>query len=158
MIKKIQQFGIDGVDLDFENTKIYEDMSNPLRDKYLSFYQELVQQLKEKGGNDFIISVTPQAPYVVKGQVFPNAYEFHNDWFSGEIMKDVDFMNVQYTCSDPTWRLNNLISPLYKKYGKNFGGIMVWNTTGDVNGEFTTDFVNLFNSTPAPTAFKKISN
>jgi len=49
-------------------------------------------------------------------------------------------------CTDPQWRLNQIIKPLYNK--GTLGGIMFWNTSGDVNGEFSGPFQQLFSSSP----------
>ena len=85
---------------DFEDTKVYNDPSSSLYQNYLTFYQELVKELRAQS-NDLIISVTPQAPYVIKGDAFPNAYDFHNLWFNEETIKDIDFMNVQFYNNPP---------------------------------------------------------
>ena len=211
LIQKMEDFGIDGIDLDFENTKVYNDPSSSLYQDYLDFYIDLVQELRKQEPN-IIISVTPQAPYVILGDAFPDAYTFHEKWFNDDVMSCIDFMNVQFynnppddsdttsdpsillknyesvaekygpekvtfgmciaredagvctecafggiegnipnnECTDPTYRYNNFIKPLFDKYKPNFGGIMLWNTAGDVDGEFSDPFAQLFGLTPSP--------
>jgi hypothetical protein len=212
LVELVNQFGIQGIDLDFEATHIYNDPQNPQRQQYLDFYRGLVINLKQLK-SDIIISVSPQVPYVLEKTAFPNAYQFHQEWLTPDIVDKIDIINVQFynnppddtdinsdpnilitnysliadkygsdkvtfgmctaredggvctkctfntlqgsilnnNCTDPSRRYNNIIVPLYNKYKENFGGIMFWNTAGDVNGEFTNPFYSLFYSQSPPT-------
>ena len=99
LIGLVNRFGINGIDLDFEDTHIYEDSSNPLRQEYLKFYKELVRELKTQSPG-LIISISPQAPYVING-FFKNSFEFHQEWLTPDTMQNIDFINVQFYNNEP---------------------------------------------------------
>ena len=104
LLAMTKSFGIDGIDLDFEGSWIYNDLGNPQRNSYLQFYKNLVAQLRDTDKN-LILTVSPQSPYVVSpdeigDQTYSNAYQFYNDWLKDSI-QHIDFMNVQFYNNSP---------------------------------------------------------